>query len=173
MNSRIFLPVVAGMLGTGAVAGSVAIANKAKKTLGAPGSMGHIMTNDKLDRKAKKEVLIEQNVESAKDMLKLAGASVGAAATTSLVVGNSKNVTNVAKNLKNTFAKHIEKFSFNGKNLKEIIKSTGLFKKFNTLSTPAKAGILAGAAVLALGFPLLILISAAKSAYIEAQHESK
>ena len=66
MNMNVIAPVVAG---TGFALGSAAIYKKVSgKPAGAPASIPHIITNDKLTNKAKAEVIKEQIVEGGKDL---------------------------------------------------------------------------------------------------------
>ncbi len=171
-------------------------ARHAHKTLGAPGSLSHVLTNDKLDNKGK--VLVEQTKENNKNLLKLGGITVCAGAAASLATGCSKTLTNLLHQLKHWAGEKLSQVSiskipsnvkvdriiFNeaefikeqlntNKNLKDMIKNTKLFQKLNSLPTPAKAGLAVSAAILALAAPITALISSQKAGYIEGKHENK
>lgn len=172
MNMNVIAPIVGGVAGTGLALGGSAIYKKVSgKPAGVPGSVAHIVTNEKLDNKAKAEVLKEQFVESTKDTLKLGGAVAGTATAASLITGNSEKAANVFNKIKSKIGDTLAKCSINGKNLKDIVKNTKVFQKFNSLPTPAKAGITAGAALLALAAPVVSMVSAQKAGYIEGKHE--
>ena len=143
------------------------------KTAGAPGSMAHIMTNDNLSPKAKAQVYLEANKEFAKDTLSLAGATATAAAAGSLAVANSTKCANAFKSMMTKASDVLANSSINGKNVKDTITNTKVYEKIKGLPMAAKAGILAGTAVLAVGALVLNQVTAAKAGYIEAQHEGQ
>ena len=169
MNMNVIAPVVAG---TGFALGSAAIYKKVSgKPAGAPASIPHIITNDKLTNKAKAEVIKEQIVEGGKDLLKLGGAVAGTATVALIVTGNYEKAANVFNKIKSSVGNALAQCSINGNNLKDIIKNTQVFQKFNSLPTPTKAGITAGAVLLALATPIVSMVSAQKAGYIEGKHE--
>lgn len=152
-----------------ALGGSKLYTKATGKPAGAPASLAHIMTNDKLDSKA--AVLKEQFIEGTKDTLKLGGAAVGTAAAASLVTGNSAKVAGFVQKAQTKAGKLLSKVSINNANLKDIVKDTKVFQKFNSLPTPAKAGIAAGIALLAVVTPIFTLVQSQKAGYIEGKHE--
>ncbi len=154
------------------LAGSAIYAKAKGKPAGVPGSTGHILTNDKLDKKAKGDVVKEQLIEGVKDTAKVGKVVVGSAAAASLVAGCSNKAAGLLHNAKSTVGGLLSKVSINDKNLKEIVKNNGVYKKLNALPTPAKAAIAAGAAALALVAPIAGLVNAQKSGYIEGKHEA-
>ena len=188
-------PIVVGSaaglgLGSGLSVGGAKIYKKVTgKSAGVAGSPMHILTNDKLDKKAKAAVVKEQLVESGKDTLALGtivGTSAGAAA---IAAGCSSKVQAGLSSLKHAVKKFTDNIVVkygNGvidtmhagtnesidKTLTQVIKNNKLFKKFNNLTTPAKAAIAAGALAMAVALPTISTISAAKSGYIEGKHES-
>lgn len=141
------------------------------KTAGVPGSIAHITTNDNLTNEAKLHVFGQYAKEGLKDTIKLAGVTTAAAAGGSLAVANSTKCAKAFGKLTSTVSEFLGKTTINGTNVKEAIKDTQVFKKLNALPTAAKAGIAAGAAVLAMVLPIVSVNSAAKSGYIEGQHE--
>ncbi len=172
MNAKSVKPVVAATVIGGIPAGIiVGAARHANKTLGAPGSLIHVLTNDKLDSKA--AVLAEQTKEGIKDTLTLGSIAVGSGAAASLATGNSAKVAKLFKGAKDKLSGFLGKIEYNGKSLKNAIKSTKIFQRFNSLPAPAKVGLAVGAAVLGLLAPIVALISSQKDGYIEGQHEVK
>ncbi len=173
MNMNIVKPIIiGGLAGTGIGLGGSKLYQKISgKPAGVPGSIAHIVTNDKLDNKAKAEVFKEQFVEGTKDTLKLGGAVAGTATAASLITGNSKKAADVFNKIKSKTGEVLAKCSINGKNLKDLIKGTKVFQHLNSLPTPAKAGIAAGAALLTLATPIVSVLNAQKAGYIEGKHE--
>lgn len=191
MMNPIVLGSVTGLgLGAGLGVGGAKVYKKVTgKAAGVAGSPMHIATNDKLDKKAKAAVVKEQLVESGKDTLALGtivGTSAGAAA---IAAGCSSKVQAGLSSLKQAVKKFTDNIVVkygNGvidtmhagtnesidKTLTQVIKNNKLFKKFNNLTTPAKAAIAAGAAALALVAPIVSLVSSQKAGYIEGKHES-
>lgn len=142
------------------------------KPVGVPASPEHILTNDKLDKKAKVNVVKEQLQESAKDTLKVGGIVLGSATAASLVAGNSKKVSGFLQTQKGKVGNLLSKVTVNSKNLKEIIQGNNLYKKLNALPAPSKAAIAAAAATLSIVTPIATIVSARKAGYIEGKQES-
>ena len=157
---------MAGALGT------IKLANKITgKPVGCKGSIAHVLTNDKIENKA--ACFNELNKECAKDTLKLTtatGVAAGAGAIATIASPKAKSFLQSAKTAIGNFLSNV---SISGKSLKDIVKNTKVFTKFNSLPAPAKAAVAIGGAVLAAGCALLGISSASKAGYIEAQHESK
>ncbi len=165
-------PVAAGTMVAGVPGGVViATAKAANKTIGAPGSLAHVLTNDKLDKKG--SVLAEQTKEGVKDTLKLGGIVAGTGAAAAAAVAKLPKANALFNGLKDKVSNLLGKFSYGNQSIKDLIKNTKIFQKFNTLPNPAKAAIAVGAAALALVGPLISLVSSAKAGYIEGQHEVK
>ena len=160
--------IVGGVLGS-----SACIAKVSGKPVGAPASMAHILTNDKLDLKAKGKVLTEQFVESTKDTLKLGVAAAGVGGATALAYAKSPNAASYLNELKTEIANMLSKVSFGNNNLKDIIKSTKIFEKVSKLPAPAKAAAGAAAVVLSVVPPLFLLVQSQKAGYIEGKNEAK
>lgn len=139
------------------------------KPAGAPGSIAHVLTNDKLD--SKPATLAEMAKESAKDTVTLGRITLGTAAATSLIVGNSNKAATFFNNLINKAGNALSKVTINNNNLKEIIKNLKLYQKINNLPLPAKAAIAAASAVFAIAAPIIALVSSQKQGYIEGKHE--
>ena len=59
------------------------------------------------------------------------------------------------------------------KSVKNLIKDSGLYKKFSKLTVPAQVGILVATATAALFTPFFTNASSAKAGYIEGQNETK
>lgn len=172
MNAKSIGPVVTATVLGGAPAGvMIGAARHANKTIGAPASLAHVLTNDKLDNKAK--VLAEQTKEGIKDTLTLGGIALGTGAAASLATGCSNKVATAFKGLKGKLSGILGNMNYGGKSVKDMIKNTNVFKKFNSLPAPAKVGLAVGAAALALAAPIVSMVSAQKAGYIEGQHEVK
>ncbi len=173
INPMVSASVLGGATGIGVATGISKLHTKMTgKPSGAPGSLAHIMTNDKLDKKGKASVVAEQLVESSKDTLKLGVAAAGVGGAAALAYAKSPKAANFFSNAKSTIAKGLSKISIDGKNLKEMIKGTKIFDKFNKLPAPAKVAIAAGAALVALVAPLATLVGSQKAGYIEGKHEA-
>lgn len=113
---------------------------------------------------------INKNVrENLKDTFSFLSATAVAGATSSLLVGNSKRVTGVFEKLLSNIDTKLENISItskeNTKTLKETLSNTIISKKFNNLSTPAKAGILGMLAFGALTLPIFKSIQQIKTGY--------
>ena len=130
-----------------------------------------IITNDKIEDKF--ECFKEINKEGAKDALKLTAATGVAAGAGALATVASPKAKSVLQSAKTAIGNALSNVSISGKSVKDIIKNTKVFGKFNSLPAPAKAAVAIGGAVFAAGLTLLGYVSAAKAGYIEAQHESK
>lgn len=141
------------------------------KPVGCTSSVAHIITNDKIEDKF--ECFKEINKEGAKDALKLTAATGVAAGAGALATVASPKAKSVLQSAKTAIGNALSNVSISGKSVKDIVKNTKVFGKFNSLPAPAKAAIAVGGAVLATGLTLLGYVSAAKAGYIEAQHESK
>lgn len=164
--------VAGGAIGAGTVvAGSKLYQKATGKPAGVYGSLAHVISNPNVEDK--KGCFGSIMKEQAKDTLKLGGITVGTAATASLITGNSRTAQSVLHEAKSIAGECLEAIKINDVNLKEAVKNSKIYTKLNALPTAAKAGIAAGAAVLALAAPLVSLVSAAKSGAIEAQHEVK
>ena len=150
------------------------------KTIGVPGSISHTMTNDNLTKQAKAKTVLEGNKEACKDILSLVGTAASVGAATSLVTGCSNKAQTAFGSVKKSVANFCDKILLKGAgtmgqniSLKDAIKEMPVFKKFNSLPTPAKAGIIAGMAVLSVLTPLYSNIISAKAGYIEGKNETK
>ena len=141
------------------------------KPAGCIGSIAHVISNDKIENKL--ACFGEMNKEGVKDSFKLVAATGAAAGAGAIATAASPTVKGAVKNLISKTGKALSNVSVSGKTVKDLIKSTKVFSKFNALPTPAKAAILAGGAVFATGLALLNNIASAKAGYIEAKHETK
>ena len=165
---------LAALTGAGLGLGGAKLYNKVTgKTAGAPASMAHVLTNDKLDKQAKKQVIGEQLKEGLKDTAKLAGITAGVAGTAALVTGCSNKAGAFANRVISGIGNWCSNVKTYDVTLGETIKDTKLYQKVRTLSTPAKAAIGVAAAFLALATPIAALVSAQKAGYIEGKHEAK
>lgn len=166
--------LLGGAAGIGLGVGGAKLYTKATgKTAGVPGSLAHIMTNDKLDKQAKGNVLKEQLIEQGKDTLKLGATAAGVGGAAALAYAKSPKAASVLTNAKSKIAEGLSKISVGGKNLKEIVKGTKIFDKFSKLPTPAKVAIAVGAGLVALASPIFLLIQSQKAGYIEGKNEVK
>jgi hypothetical protein len=160
-------------LGAGLGVGGAKVYKKVTgKTAGAPGSSMHILTNDKLDKKAKAAVIKEQFVASGKDTINVGKVVVGSAAAASLLAGNSTKVAGLLNSAKTKVGTLLSRVTVDNKNLKDVVANSTIYKKLNALPTPAKAAIAVGTAVLALVAPLATLVGSKKAGYIEGKHEA-
>jgi len=138
-----------------------AIAKKTGKPQGAPGSTIHVLTNDKLDKQAKKETMKEINSASNKitlKSLKLCAEAAGAAA--------------VAASCSPKFAKQVTKLT-KLPVVKNVVKFATENTKSGKLPTPAKAAIAVGTLAVAAVAPFVMAINGGKAGYIEGKHENK
>jgi hypothetical protein len=159
-------------LATG-ILGKLTYDSKVKgKTVGLPGSVAHISTNDKLTLTDKKDSIEETGKESVKSRLKTLGAVATVGVATSFVTGVSKKATKYFNNFQQSINNNLAKVSISGENLNEILSNSKLYNKFNSLQTPAKAGLLAAGVVLSIIAPLTELAIESKAGYIEGQHEN-
>lgn len=161
-----------GGIGLG-MAGAKGISKLTGKPVGMYGSTAHVLTNDKLDKEAKKEVAKEVNKQQLKDLGKIGGLTALTAGGAVIAAGCSKKALNGFKNIKNGAASMADKIKIDGKSLAQKIADTGLYKKIKTLPAPAKAGIMAGAAVLATLGMFLPAKTIADASKIEAKAEAK
>ena len=143
------------------------------KTVGAPGSLAHITSNDNLSTKAKLSVLAEQGKEGLKDTFSLAGATATVAAAGSLAVANSNKCADAFKTLISKAGDALSKVEINGNNLKEAVKNTDLYNKVKSLPLGAKAAIAAGTVALAVLAPLYTAVAQSKAGYIEGKYEGQ
>ena len=166
--------LLAGATGVGLGVGGAKLYTKMTgKTAGAPASLAHILTNDKLDKQAKVDVIKEQFIESGKDTLKIGAAAAGVGGAAALAYAKSPKAAQVMTNAKSKIAEGLSQVSFGGKNLTDLIKGTKIFDKISKLPTPAKVAIAVAAGVIALVAPLATLVSSQKAGYIEGKHEAK
>lgn len=173
MTNLAAVGLAGGVLGSVGTMGGLKLASKLTgKPMGLPGSAAHILTNDKLDKQAKAQVLKECTKESFKDIAKLTGAAGAAAGATAIATGCSNKAAGYAKQALASAEKLLSKVSINKKNLKTTIKNSSLYKNINKLPLTAKAAIAAGAAVLALAAPFASLASQSKAGYIEGKYEA-
>lgn len=173
INPMVSASVLGGAAGVGTAIGLSKLHTKLTgKTTCLPGSIGHILTNDKLDKQAKADVIKEQTAEFNKGTLKLGMTAVGVGAAAALASAKSPKVATFFSNAKSTIAKGLSNISVNGNNLKDMIKGTNAFAKFNKLSSPAKVAIAVSAGVIALVAPLATLVGSQKVGYIEGKHET-
>lgn len=167
----------AGIGTVGALGLGVAATKGASKLTGKPvgmyGSTAHILTNDKLEKQDKKEILKEVDKQQLKDLGKIGGLSALTAGGAVIAAGCSKKALNGFKNIKNSIASMADKIKIGGKSLAQKVADTGLYKKIKTLPAPAKAGIMAGAAILATLGMFLPAKSIADASRIEAKAEAK
>lgn len=173
MTNLVALGAASCALGGIGTMGGLKLASKITgKPMGLPGSTAHVLTNDKLDKEAKKEVLKECTKEGFKDIAKMTGVAGAAAGAAAIATGCSNKASAVAKKAFAGAEKLLSKVSVNGKSLKTMVKNSNLYKNFNKLPMPAKAAIAAGAAVLAFAAPILGLSAQSKSGYIEGKYEA-
>lgn len=167
-NGLLAIPAIAGgVMGLGA---TPLIASKAKNPIGSKGSITHILSNDKLDKEAKKDTFKQIKKEAFKDTGKLFGMTAGVAGIAAIATKSGK-VTNKLKSFKKNAGTLLNYFSYRGKSMKDIIANTKEYKKFNTLPKPLKAGIGAAVATLAVLTPIFLSKSRTDAAYIEAKNE--
>ncbi|MBE7705708.1 MAG: hypothetical protein E7Z91_00475 [Cyanobacteria bacterium SIG30] len=172
MNLGSVTKSMAPIIGVGTGVGALALTSKVtKKPVGINGSIAHILTNDKLDKEAKKDVFKETAKEEAKDLLTATGTTLATGGLAALLAKKSNKFVGGLKNIKTEVGKGLSQISVKGKNLKDILANTKIYTKIKTLPTPVKAGIMVGAAV--LGFFGLKDLTENKAAYIEGKHESK
>lgn len=140
--------------------------------IGLKGSPAHVLTNNNMTKDDKKACMKELCKESFKDTVKLTTLTAGAAGVGAVATKSNKFV-GALKGIRHSVGEALSKVNINGTNLKEAVKNSSTYTKFNSLPTPAKAAIAVGAAALAIIAPLATIGSASKSGYIEGQHESK
>ena len=166
--------VLGGATGVGLGIGASKLYTKATgNTAGVPGSFAHIMTNGKLDKQGKVNVLKEQLIEQGKDTLKLGASAAAVGGTAALAYAKSPRVATALTKAKTKIGEVLSKFSVNGKNLKETIKGTNIFEKISKLPTPAKVAIAVAAGAIALASPIFLLVQSQKAGYIEGKNEVK
>lgn len=153
-----------------------------------PGSFVHVATNPNIDNKG--GCIKEIAKDNIKDTVKLAGSAATVGGAAAIITGCSKKVQGALSLMKDsikTFTDNVEvkigngifNTVFEGENkslnatLTDIIKNNKLFKSFNKLTTPAKAGIAAGALALLIGIPKMIMSASAKAGYKEGQFEKE
>lgn len=147
---------------------------KAKKTgtpSGTPGSLDHIVSNDKIVNK--RACFAEINKQAVKDTFEIGALSAVAAAGSAVAVASSSSAKVGFNNFVSKVGKNLSKVSINDKSLKDIVKNTKVFNKFNSLPTPAKAAIVVGGGLFAILSLALNSMISGQSAYIEAQNEEK
>lgn len=172
------LPVIGSVAGAAVgtaltVGGSKIYMNGTGKPAGAPGSIAHILTNDKLDKQGKADVLKEQTKESLKDALKVTGLAAGCAGAAALATAKSPKLSGLLSSAKSAVGGALEKVSVNGDNLKDMVKGTKVFEKFSALPKPAKAAIAVGAGALAGLGTIYKAVTQSKAGYIEGKHEAE
>ncbi len=140
--------------------------------IGMKGSPAHILTNNNMSKAEKKECYKELNKEGLKDTVKLTTLTAGAAGV-GAIASKSNKVVNGLKAIRHSVGEALSKVDINGTNLKEAVKNSSLYTKFNSLPTPAKAAIAVGTAALAIIAPLATIGQASKAGYIEGKHEGK
>ena len=153
--------------------------------IGRKGSTIHILTNKNIQNK--KECLEEKFKQEYKANAPLTGIVAGSAATAGLATGCSKTVQANIADLKKIAAEKLDKIIIKqGKkvpsgehvdilydiSLKDKIKETKLFKKFNNLAPAAQAAIAAGTLALAIAFPIISHIKAAETGHVEGLYET-
>ena len=139
--------------------------------VGMKGSIAHVLTNDKIEDKG--ACFKEMAKEGIKDTLVLSGVTAGTAGAAALATGCSNKAAGAFNQLKTKAGEILSKISVNGENLKDIVKNSSIYKKINTLPTPAKAAIAAGAAAIALVGSIMTISAQSKAGYIEGKHEVK
>lgn len=150
-------------------------------TVGMHGSIAHILTNGNMTKDAKKAALKEYVNVGLKDTFKLAagaGAVAGTAAATVKFAPKfnpnfADKLTKMITGVKTSIADKLASVSIKGNNLLQMVKESGLYKKFASLPVVGKAAVAAGAVALAIGSLIFSVESAAKSGYIEGKHEDK
>ncbi len=173
MNPIVTGQLLGGVTGVGVGVGASKLYTKMTgKTAGAPASLAHILTNDKLDKQGKADVIKEQLIESGKDTLKLGATAAGIGGAAALACAKSSKAAGFFATAKTKIGNMLSKVSVGGKDLKEMVKGTKIFDKFNKLPAPAKVAIAVGAGVVALVAPLATLVSSQKAGYIEGKHEA-
>lgn len=140
--------------------------------IGMKGSPAHILTNNNMTKAEKKECYKELNKESLKDTLKLTTLTAGVAGV-GAVASKSDKFVGALKGIRHSVGEALSKVNINGTNLKEAVKNSNAYTKFNSLPKPVKAAAAVAAAALAIIAPLATIGGAAKSGYIEGKHESK
>ena len=159
-------------IGTGLI-GSKIYSKITGKPAGAPASLAHILTNDKLDKHAKAEVIKEQMADSINYTGKALGVATVAAGATAIATGCSNKIAGYAQKASAKAGELLSNVAVKGKDLKSIIKETGVYQKFSALPTPAKAALAVGAAVLTAGLTVAQTLFSQKAGYIEGKHEAK
>lgn len=157
----------------GVLAGAKAYQKVTGKAAGAPASLAHILTNENLTTKGKAKVIIDQAKEFGKDVLTIGGITAGAGVTSAVVASKSTKYANFLQSAKSGVSEFLGKCSFDGQNLKEAIKGTEIFNKYNALPKPAKVAIATAAAALAVIAPLAQGVYCQKAGYIEGKNETK
>ncbi len=157
----------------GVLAGAKGYQKVTGKPAGAPASLAHILTNDKLTTKGKGKVLIEQAKELGKDVLTISGITAGAGVASAVVASKSTNYANFLQGIKSDVSSFLGKCNFDGKNIKDMIKGTEIFNKYNALPKTAKIAIATATAALAVIAPLAQGVYCQKAGYIEGKNETK
>ncbi len=139
--------------------------------IGMVSSPAHVLTNKEV--KDKKGCLKEIYKQALKDQLVLTGTVAGAGVAAGLATKFSTKAADLAKKAISKTGKMLSKVSIDGNNLKETVKSSGLYKNFSALPAPVKAGIMAATAVLAAVLPVWAANSAAKTGKVEGNFEVK
>ena len=188
MSLRNVLATTAGGLAGAGLALTTAKAyqNKTGKPFGVPASVTHIVSNNKIEDK--KACVKEITKEGIKDSFVLAGSVATVGGATALATKFSPKFKGLLKQGKDFISSKLDnvilkggKVVANGDGMKVIedislknkIKDTKIFQKFNSLPAPVKAGIAVATAALAVLAPTIATINAQKTGYIEGQHESK
>ena len=138
-----------------------AIAKKTGKPQGAPGSIMHVATNDKLDKFTKKETIKEINKTGNKIFIKGMTACAELAGAAAVATSCSSKCSKLATKLTKLPV------------VKNIVKLATDCTKSKKLPTPAKAAIAVGSLAFAVAAPIMGAISAGKAGYIEGKHEAK
>lgn len=165
---------LAAAVGTATAAGTIAVASKLSgKPIGCKGSIAHIATNDKMDAQDKAKTYTQIAGQQLKDTVTIAGVTSVAGGTAAIAAQSSNKFVENLKSIKNNIADSLSQVSIGGKNLKETISNSDLYKKIKSLPTPAKAAIMVGAATFGVLAPLFSLKAAGDAGYIEGKNEKE
>lgn len=157
----------------GVLAGAKGYQKITGKPAGAPASLAHILTNENLTTKGKAKVLIEQGKEFGKDVLTIGGITAGAGVASAVAASTSTKYANFLQSAKSGVSEFLGKCNFDGKNIKDMIKSTEIYNKYNALPKPAKVAIATATAALAIIAPIAQSVYGQKAGYIEGKNETK
>ena len=107
-------------IGTGLI-GSKIYSKITGKPAGAPASLAHILTNDKLDKHAKAEVIKEQMADSINYTGKALGVATVAAGATAIATGCSNKIAGYAQKASAKAGELLSNVAVKGKDLKSLL----------------------------------------------------